>query len=110
MAQIEYASEDPRIPPKLSLGVLPILKNEVIEIFNKAAGKKFAFRHLPLENFDKALVALAYKGVRRAVPTQHLYAVATVLYHHEPPFIMLLDRRRGQSHLDFHSVTGCNIP
>eukprot|EP00944_MAST-04C_sp_MAST-4C-sp1_P009476 g9476.t1 len=70
MAQIEYASEDPRIPPKLSFeGVLPILKNEVIEIFNKAAGKKFAFRHLPLENFDKALVALAYKGVRRAVPT-----------------------------------------
>ena len=110
MAQIEYASEDPRIPPKLSFeGVLPILKNEVIEIFNKAAGKVW-FSTLPLENFDKALVALAFKGVR-AVPTPaFLSVVVIVLYHHEPHFLTLLDHLHGQNLLDFHSVTGWNTP
>ena len=70
MSQIEYASEDPRIPPKLSFeGSLPILKDEAISIFNKASGKENAFRHLNLKGFHDSLVAIAFKGVRRSCPT-----------------------------------------
>ncbi len=70
MAQIEYASEDPRIPPKLSFdGALPILMEEAVSIFNRSAGTENAFRHLDIDGFHKALVALSYKGVRRACPT-----------------------------------------
>ena len=73
VASIDVLPEDVNTPPTLSDdGEIPMATSAILAIFNMASGSEHNYLGLDAAGLGQALAAIAYDGVRRLIPAEHL--------------------------------------
>jgi hypothetical protein len=73
VASIDVLPDDINTPPTISdHGEIPMTANTILQIFNHSSGSDNNFLGLDVNGLGKAIATIAYDGVRRLIPAEHL--------------------------------------
>ena len=73
IASIDVLPDDVNTPPTISdNGEIPMTANSILQVFNSTSGAKNNFLGLTEEDLGQAISSIAYDGVRRLIPAEHL--------------------------------------
>lgn len=73
VASVDVLPDDINTPPTISdNGEIPMTANTILKIFNSCSGEDNNFLGLDVNGLGEALGSIAYDGVRRLIPAEHL--------------------------------------